>query len=291
MFKRIVYGCLILGLVIFLWPLVSHNPFAEKRMGAEWNHRLKLMTLNTHQMDQSKAAGENKVIQFLQQSDADIICLEEVEVHKNKGSLTLDGLKTAMKDWPYTYIDFKIYNKRRQYGNVVFSRYPLINKETIPFVSKGNISSQCDVVVDGDTLRLIVNHLESNRLANLQNGDSVRSDFFARLKGRLNDAGVIRHEQARIVKRAAYASPYPVMMVGDFNDMPWSYTYRHLKQGMRDAFLSGSIGHVGNTYVRHGIGIRIDYILVSRKLHGFGTMPIKTDVSDHYPVVSTIVWN
>ena len=104
------------------------------------------------------------MLQYINRMDADIICLQEVLVYKSGQRLTLPMLREVMRQYPYTYYDFKHYNSRRQFGNVVFSRYPLIHKQTVRYESMSNISSQCDVVVNSDTLRLIVNHLESFKL-------------------------------------------------------------------------------------------------------------------------------
>ena len=104
------------------------------------------------------------MLQYINQLDADVVCLQEVLVYKSGNRMTLPALREAMRKYPYTYYDFKHYNSRRQFGNVVFSRYPLINKQTIRYESASNISSQCDMLVHDDTIRLIVNHLESFRL-------------------------------------------------------------------------------------------------------------------------------
>ena len=60
------------------------------------------MTYNTHRMGMFRKAAENEVIQFLRESDADVICLQEVEVYKDDRYLTLPELKEAMQAWQYT---------------------------------------------------------------------------------------------------------------------------------------------------------------------------------------------
>ena len=279
---------------LLLWPIVSHRPFASRRVNKPWKQTLRVMTYNTHRLGMFEKPERNEVIRFLRTADADVICLQEVEVYKDSRYLTLNELKEAMSDWQYTYFDFKVYNSRRQFGNVVFSRYPLLNKKTVPFESRGSISSRCDIAVGGDTLRLIVNHLESNRL---EEGDmqvdsllKPKSALRDRVKQKLGRAGAIRREQAQAVKEEANASPYPVVLAGDFNDIPYSRTYRILSEGMHDTFLESSFGRYGATYHAHGIGVRIDYIFCSAGLTPIRSEVVETDGSDHLPLVSTLAW-
>lgn len=241
---------------------------------------LTVMTYNTHRMGEFQKPDKNRVLQYLQRQNADVICLQEVEVYKEKKYLTLQELRESLKQYPYTYFDFLVYNKRRQFGNAVFSRYPLVNKQTIRYRSRSNISSQCDIVVDGDTLRLITNHLESNRLEHI---DSTLID-------KLDTARSIRREQAKALRQARKHSPYPLLIVGDFNDIPLSYTYLVTRGWMRDCFLETCPGQIGVTYERHHLGVRIDYILCSRDLHPTACRVERVRHSDHYPVVATIGW-
>lgn len=293
--KTIKRTLICLGTLLLLWmlySLVSHRIPSEEK---EYDHVLKVLTYNTHGTMVNKRIAEKKVmLQYINEQDADIVCLQEVLVYKNPKYLTLPALREAMKKYPYTYYDFKQYNTKRQFGNVVFSRYPLINKQTIRYESQTNISSQCDVVVQYDTIRLIVNHLESYGLVEQDwHVDSISIEGIknSSLSRKLRSADRLRHDQARAVKRAIRQSPHPVITVGDFNAIPLSYVYWKIKFGLHDCFLDSSLGQLGTTYKRGGIGVRIDYILCSRKLHPIQcTVDKLATYSDHYPVAATIGW-
>ena len=289
--KRIMVIILSLLLIWVLYSLVSHRIRPPKEA---YDHTLKVMTYNTHaMMIGEKVATKKEMLQYINNQGADIVCLQEVLVYKNPSRLTLPALREAMSNYPYTYYDFKRYNSHRQFGNVVFSRYPLTNKNTIRYESQSNISSQCDVLVDDDTIRLIVNHLESYGLVkeDLQFDTLSMAEIKnSSLVQKLHDAGQLRHQQARAVKRSIRQSPHPVVVVGDFNAIPLSYVYWKVKFGLRDCFLESSFGQLGNTIKKGPLGIRIDYILCSRKM-----TPIKCEVdrvrySDHFPVCATIGW-
>ena len=295
MLRKIKIICLSLLAIVVLWlawSLLSHRmPWQEY---SQMPHELKVLTYNTQGMAMDKYLDTKlEMLEYINELDADVVCLQEVLVYKKGDRLTLPMMREAMKNYPYTYFDFKLYNSRRQFGNVVFSRYPLVNKQTIPFESKANISSQCDMVVDGDTIRLVVNHLESFYLndddldlsdldvSNIQENSLVR---------KLVRANRLRHDQVSVLREAIRQSPHPVIAVGDFNSLPISWVYWRMNLSMRDCFAESSVGKYGSTYQRRGMSARIDYIFTSRKLKPISCEVGDAEYSDHYPVMATIGW-
>lgn len=252
------------------------------------------MTYNTQGMAIGKSLeGKMKMLKYINQQDADIVCLQEVLVYKNEKRLTLPKLREAMSNYPYTYYDFKLYNQQRQFGNVVFSRYPLINKQTIRFESRTNISSQCDVIVNHDTIRLIVNHLESFHINNedLNLEDLNVTSFQESTLGRkLIRANKLRREQVSALCKAIRKSPYPIIAVGDFNSLPISWVYWRMNLGLRDCFAESSFGQYGGTYQRKDVKVRIDYIFLSRSFKPIECYVGSAEHSDHYPVIATFGW-
>ena len=249
-------------------------------------HRLTVLTWNTARMGGFVKPDKNEVLRFLLEQDADVICLQEVDVYKDATYLTLPDVKeTLSKKYPYSYIDFSVYNKRHQYGTMVWAKYPLVNKQSIRYESHGNLSNQCDMAIGTDTIRIINNHLESYRFTpeDMEDMDNVRS--------KMEESTPLRARQARTIRRMVQSSPYPTLVVGDFNAVPLSYTYLHISRGMHDAFLETSWLQWGATYKKKGIGIRIDYILSSPSL-----VPVQCRVhkeitgSDHWPVEATLAW-
>lgn len=295
MLRKIKIICLSLLAIVVLWlawSLLSHRmPWQEY---SQMPHELKVLTYNTQGMAVDKYLDTKlEMLEYINQLDADVVCLQEVLVYKKGDRLTLPMMRKAMKNYPYTYFDFKLYNSRRQFGNVVFSRYPLVNKETIQFESKANISSQCDIVVNEDTIRLMVNHLESFYLndedldlsdldvSNIQENSLVR---------KLVRANRLRHDQVSVLRKAIRQSPHPVIAVGDFNSLPISWVYWRMNLSMRDCFAESSVGQYGSTYQRKGMSARIDYIFTSRKLKPISCEVGDAEYSDHYPVMATIGW-
>lgn len=258
-----------------------------------------VLTWNTARMGQFAKPETNEVLQYLVSQDADVICLQEVDVYKNDEFLTLPEVKrTLSKKYPYSYIDFSIYNKRHQFGTMVWAKYPLINKQSIHYESRGNLSNRCDMVVGTDTFRLINNHLESYNFTHddIAEAESKRDykgllSSLKRLKAKWDRAIPLRKNQARIVRKEIEASPYPVIVVGDFNSPAMSFAYRHISEGLHDAWNETHyFWQWGATCEKKGFGVRIDYILCSDPLKPVSSTVPSAPGSDHKPVVATLEW-
>ena len=96
-----------------------------------------------------------------------------------------------------------------------------------------------------------------------------------------------RGEQAEVVHAAVSNSPYSSIVCGDFNDVPNSYTYFHIRGLRQDAFLAKGFG-IGTTYNALAPTLRIDYILpdTTFTIHQFEM--VDEDLSDHSMLVSDI---
>lgn len=254
---------------------------------------LSILTWNTGRMGGFAKPDKNEVLQYLLQQEADVICLQEVDVYKDARYLTLPDVKQTLgKKYPYSYIDFSIYNKRHQYGTMVWSRYPLIHKQSIHYESHGNLSNRCDIVVGKDTFRLFNNHLESYKFTpdDLGGTDSLRTAI-KRLGNKWARAVPLRNRQAQVVRKEIEASPYPVIVVGDFNSVALSYAYWCIGNGLYDAWRETHYPwQLGATCEKRGLGLRIDYILCSDPLRPAACDVRETAGSDHKPLMTTLKW-
>ena len=270
---------------------------------------LSVLTYNTHLLQNNTPVEQNELLRYIHTSGADIVCMQEYAVYKDAHYPTFDQVKNALADtYPYTYFDFSVHNGRLQFGLAVYSKFPLINKTTIPINTIGNGANYCDVIARGDTFRLFNNHLQSNSIQSSEidsllsrNAKEYTMHSHSQLTGKLSQAYAARTAQVEAARAAIDASPYPVIVCGDFNDVPASYAYRHVSQGLKDAFLTTSFLRTGHTYVRRRTipkfrsstltpGIRIDYILTSPKLRATDCRVDRVPYSDHYPVIATLTW-
>jgi endonuclease/exonuclease/phosphatase family metal-dependent hydrolase len=148
--------------------------------------------------------------------------------------------------------------------------------------------------MDKDTFRVYNCHLQSIQLnhEHYQFMDSLKFRYdnqqieeIKDISFRLRDAFIKRAAQADIIAAHLSSCPHPVIICGDFNDTPVSYTYRTIKDGLQDAF-SGSGWGLGRTYNGKFPSFRIDYILHSESIEALFFSREKVKLSDHFPIIS-----
>src|SRR5690606_38970774 len=103
---------------------------------------------------------------------------------------------------------------------------------------------------------------------------------------RCGEAYVKRAIQADSAARIIAKSPYPVLLCGDFNDLPGSYTYQTMRGNLKDAFAARGRG-LGRTYNLFSPTLRIDYVFYDPALlRIIGFQSLATTLSDHNPVIA-----
>ena len=96
----------------------------------------------------------------------------------------------------------------------------------------------------------------------------------------LRKAFPIRSNQALTVIDHVHKSPYPVIICGDFNDTPLSFTYNQFNEKYVDAFRNNGYG-IGKTFVGKIPAGRIDYIFHSKNLNSYQFKLQEEVFSDH----------
>lgn len=267
------------------------------------HNRIRVLSYNSMGLQGSTPIKKNDVLRYVKESGADLVFLQEYCVRKDRYYPTFEGVKKYLNpEYSYTYFDFFLHNSQQQFGLAIYSRYPLINKQSIPFEGSYNGACRCDMVVPNDaggkdTFRLINVHLESNSFTR-DELELDQSEFSTEgvaqsalhIAGKLGKAYSKRAVQVQLVEQEIQSSPYPVIVCGDFNDVPVSYTYHHLIHGLKDSFLESGWLKRGHTFVKRGMGIRIDYILHSPSLQSSEFLIDKVNYSDHFPVQTTLSW-
>jgi endonuclease/exonuclease/phosphatase family metal-dependent hydrolase len=105
---------------------------------------------------------------------------------------------------------------------------------------------------------------------------------------KLKRAFVQRASQARVVAGEIEKSPYPVIVCGDLNDTPSSYTYYTISNQLSDTFVTSGNG-LSQTYAGALPSFRIDYIMHDKsRFSASDYSRIRSKLSDHYPVSATL---
>lgn len=231
----------------------------------------------------------NEVLEYLRNSDADIICIQE---YIYGGKLKKKDIDYALRDYPYRH--YHSLNKGWN-GLGCYSRYPILSAKPIKYESFSNGSIAYYIKVKDDTLVVLNNHLESNRIiksdvktyqdmVDVPNRENVSSGLKKLLK-KLAEATAIRAKQTDVLSETIRGLKGKKLIVcGDFNDTPISYTHRVLSEDLQDAFVESGNG-LGISYNRDRLYIRIDHILASKDLKVFDcTVDDSIKASDHNPV-------
>src|SRR5690606_23644184 len=93
--------------------------------------------------------------------------------------------------------------------------------------------------------------------------------------------------QVELISRHALSSPYPVIICGDFNDSPVSYSYNTITQNFTDAFGESAYG-IGNTYRGKFPSFRIDYIFHDKRFNSGNYITHPESISDHHSISTEI---
>ncbi|MEW6468938.1 MAG: endonuclease/exonuclease/phosphatase family protein [Bacteroidota bacterium] len=276
------------------FPSVLNFHFGEEKPGSgsfgvmSWNVRL----FDLYNWSKNKET-RNKMFSFLRSENPAVLCLQEF-FHGEEGYFpTLDTLQQmlAAKNVYYQYtLTLRGY---QHFGIATFSSFPMVNKGEIRFETRtNNICIYTDLLVNSDTIRVYNMHLQSIQMGyadykfveDLESNKEVDEiEGSKNLLRRLKRAFVRRAPQAEMVAEHIRKCRYPVIVCGDFNDTPFSYTYNTVKGNLNDAFIECGNGF-GKTYNGIFPSFRIDYILHSGSLLPSGYYTYSESYSDHFPV-------
>ncbi|MDR2498571.1 MAG: endonuclease/exonuclease/phosphatase family protein [Tannerellaceae bacterium] len=237
-------------------------------------------------------SSPNRIVRYIAESDADIVCMQEYFVSRSSNKLTAQKLNAALSMYAYRSV---VRLKGFDWGLALYSKYPILQSRRIPYPSRDNGSSIHQIDVNGKIVTVINNHLESFKLTS--EDKSRYSEFisgtapenFAGLSGtmhqKLGSAFRIRARQAEIIAEEIRRTHSDYIIVcGDFNDTPLSYAHRTI-QGpvLQDAYAESGWGP-GATYNQNYFRFRIDHILHSPNMEAMNCTVDKLKYSDHYPV-------
>lgn len=266
---------------------------------------IKVMSYNVRNFDlynytpDWKIRQENrlKIMSFVQAEQPDIVCFQEF-VHIDGNSFpTLDTLKQLLNH-PKCHVNYSRSNRDCHFGLATFSKYRIVNRGYIKFKNAegNNMCIYSDMIIDGDTVRVYNMHLQSIHLENpdyefardIKEGTLEDDTESFRMKARkiasaLKRAFKKRADQALKIRQHINDCPYKVIVCGDFNDTPSSFTYHQIADNLFDAFPYCGSG-IGETYNGLFPLLRIDYIFFSEGMNATDYKKHKVDYSDHHPI-------
>lgn len=259
---------------------------------------IRVLTFNVMLLQNKKKEKTPPAVQLIRSYNPDIICLQECP-YSNNPARDYTKLHSYFGDnWPYIYPDGKAQHAK---GVAIASRYPILYTEDIPYPTQGNGS--CLYILqlpEGKRLLVVNNHMESYSLTPAEKKSYKTSlkelslktipRLAYQLQKRLGPALELRAEAARrVAKRTQEViqqyNVENVIVCGDFNDLPMSYTYHTLKGELSDAYAHCGKG-LGVSYNEKYFPFRIDHLFYSSSLEAIGVLiPPSKNCSDHNPLI------
>ena len=296
--------------IIKIIPLRTPAAFTlQKQEGA-----LRIMSWNVAQFDilnYKKDPGiHNKMIDLINQYQPDIACFQEMvagdsiidlnnKYYRKFAFYSIQDFELSLHfaDEYYSYNWKENYLSSQHFGIIIFSKYPIINRHTLTtYPNEYNaIFQYVDIVKDADTLRIFNIHLQSLKFSpvNMEYIDnpSIETDTdiekSKNIIGKFKTGFLKRQAQADRVKEEINKSPYPIIVCGDFNDVPNSYAYETIGHGLQNAFEKKGAG-LGRTFSGIAPTLRIDNIFADPRYEVNQYVRIAKKLSDHFPIIADI---
>lgn len=294
--------------LVISWQQISvffafGQPTSTKNTRPE--NSLRILNWNVSSWDEAnkhKNGGQSHrkdMLALIQAQNPDILCLQEF--FEFESSNYYEPNIPAIRAMGYTYYYFVPhyfrYNKAYRMGVAIFSRHPIVDTAVVPYKlnSAADNLVYADINVNGKLVRLMTIHLQSVRfnpvdyegINRIKNTDDEGLEASRTILSKIIKAYRWRSGQAEQVRQEIDKSPHPVILCGDFNDVPNSYTYFTIRGDLKDAFLDKGAG-IGKTLRILGPTLRIDYILADKSLKVCQFNKFNVPYSDHYPIMADI---
>lgn len=284
----------ILGYIVAYVPVRTYIPFNYPSAPPEG--AIKVLSFNVYNFAVADGGRglDNGIVDYILNSGADIVCLQEAAMHV----LDLEEVAPVLKkEYPHSLVYGADSN---QDCLSIFTKYPILRAERIKYDSDSNLSLAYYLNIDGEEVLVVNNHFESNKLnqedkdkfksivKGTMDNDSVRTESKL-LLGKLSGAVKVRAPQvqkvADYIEKTRKERGISAIVCGDFNDTPISYSHKKLSENLTDCYVASGNGP-GFSYHRAGMFVRIDNIFCSEEWQPYAAeVDDKITLSDHYPII------
>ena len=259
-----------------LYQFGGPDETAEKQQG------LKIATYNVALFGR-EASGfmAQDILSEMKKQKVDIVCFQEYSDYSGD-----------KKNSDY-YKEYFPYMVMGQSDMVVYSRYPVVRSKNINFDMTNNSAMWVEVKVNDQIIRVYNAHMETTGLnstlhraakVKVNTGMDVGGNAILRaVYGTYTIGMMARAGQANILAMDMRESEVPVIVCGDFNDVPYSYVYNTMLGDKVDGFKECGSGYM-YTYRGGKKKVRIDYIFHDKVFKGLTYYKKELTYSDHYPV-------
>lgn len=302
------YNLIVLTLLLLLWSkkawiavvtMLIAIPGVYKSFStgkAQEGGELRIMSYNVlnfndyYEEGKSREEVAQQVADIVMENHPDVLCIQEFTQFKSSRSECISNYGELMQ-LPYQYY----HTKQHFGGNVIFSKYPLTPLD--PDESMGEEKEYGPVVkVDAGekgVFYVICVHLTSFQLTHeeitvFSDKSNSKEDVKSKSKSILVKLKNAYEKRSQEVSKMLEDVPHDgraIVLCGDFNDTPLSYTYHQIKRaGFTDGFVKAGWG-IGRTYAGKLPLLRIDYVWGNEQIKPMAFKRLKVRGSDHFPVI------
>jgi endonuclease/exonuclease/phosphatase family metal-dependent hydrolase len=294
--------------IALAWKPIGHifrlKPSKDFELAKQANG-IRVMTWNVEHFDilEHKTHPERKteMLDMINKYKPDIACFQEM-VGGDKDSTAINYVPIMAKqihfeNYFYAYSKLDDFDGKHHFGIITFSKYPIINKQIISVNprSYNNTFQYIDILKQTDTFRIFNLHLQSLKFStdnlqfikNAETTPEIDIEQSKNIIAKFKTGFIKRKTQSDNIRKSISESPYPVIVCGDFNDVPNSYAYCTIGKGLRNTFVEKGSG-ISRTFSGISPTLRIDNIFVDKRFEVEQYTRIAKKLSDHFPVITDV---
>ena len=199
--------------------------------------------------------GRDKVLADIRSKSPDIVFLQEVPGELADETARQLGMQCA----------FRKHVNLPSEGIAIYSRWPLQNVAAIVDNPGRTCGLFADMQIEGRSFTVATVHLQATSNASIGNvlwSDRMRGEEIALIRKTWHDRG-----------------SHPIIIAGDFNQIPVGSNYASMTSGLKDAL--NWIGKPSPTLGEGNVRLRVDYFLCSKEWRPLDGGVVTSDASDH----------
>ncbi len=241
----------------------------------------------------------DSTVTLVHKENPDILAFQEFYTNRQ---FDIEVIHDMLERYKYHSVDYIQEGNNRGTGLAIFSKYKIVDKGRKIFYGRHCGMQWADLAIEGDTVRFYNIHMKSNNITREDTkiisktlkdinpifdteltdstGMSKMTDIIGRFKSNVIERSYHSDTLAQIIE----TSPYNVIVCGDINDVPFSYSYSKIKGELNDSYsLKGDL--YGYSYNKLHKLLKIDYIFVSDNYTVNNYDSYDVPYSDHNPLI------